>query len=739
MADIQEARVVGDWRRIVGDYISSHEGADVDDIGVNGTVTLTPTFSKGGPQGVLGSPDAFYSPHTLTCKVLWGQLHDGDLNNPWQDIVVSVDGNPLVWTAAFSLTYKARPDQQPQKIVIHPVTFDHTAIAGEQISLTSLIPVAQVPPAYQSHFVNAQASAAAADTAKGIAVGAAAVAVDAVEAVEGSALEAVTAASTATDAATLAGQEADRAIGLSTAQDEHVADVLSDDTSLTHAAFKAVGNATYGTRAEVRARAHLATPAGTITEQTTALQAAITDAAAAGAPLAIRGDFSVNNGLTVPGKTTLDGRHGKITQTDKSRHGLRLADGATGVRLLGLTLRGDPSFYTNTSAVYSATGVAVPAGAGDVKVWECDIRGFAGAGVRALPGAGEVNVQWCTIVGPDATLITSRAFNYGAGLGFPVTGSQWSAEFNDISGYAQGIVTADGQKNFRIIGNRIHDIPGQHGMYLEQVNNGVIANNVVWNTGVQGMKIQIEEPEYGDSNMVSIHDNVFRDTGSTAILLTEIRGNPIRHVGFTIHDNLIRNAAGTGIHVLYGTGGNIHDNVIDGTTHAGLHVRDSTQFSVHHNRIRNAGLNGLQLENATDFEAGFNRVINPVQAGGTGLAGIRVERVSSNGVLRGNRVSDSTGKMAYGVIATAEVDLSTMEFYDNRATGATAQGFRASSGSVPVRGFRGNHFEGAAGPYSGRPSNFPLNEDTTGATLAALETEINELKATLRTHGLIAT
>lgn len=245
MADIQEARVVGDWRRIVGDYISSHEVAEGDDIGVNGTVTLTPTFSKGGPQGVLGTPDAFYSPHTLTCKVLWGQLHDGDLNNPWQDIVVSVDGNPLVWTAAFSLTYKARPDQQAQKIVIHPVTFDHTAIAGGNISLTSLIPAAAVPPAYQSHFVNAQASAVAADAAKVTAVGAASTASTAASTATGAAGTATTKAAAAAESATLAGTEAAKAVGLASAQDTAIAGRVTDPASATHAAFKAVGNATY--------------------------------------------------------------------------------------------------------------------------------------------------------------------------------------------------------------------------------------------------------------------------------------------------------------------------------------------------------------------------------------------------------------------------------------------------------------------------------------------------------------
>lgn len=55
----------------------------------------------------------------------------------------------------------------------------------------------------------------------------------------------------ASDAAiqvTLAGQEADRAIGLANAQDEHIAGVLEDPGSATHAALLAVGNATYAPR-----------------------------------------------------------------------------------------------------------------------------------------------------------------------------------------------------------------------------------------------------------------------------------------------------------------------------------------------------------------------------------------------------------------------------------------------------------------------------------------------------------
>ena len=71
MAEITEARLVGDWRRIVGDHVVSYENVDqLDDVGVTGTVTLTPNFGK-GPQGVLADDASLYTAHEIKCCLLY--------------------------------------------------------------------------------------------------------------------------------------------------------------------------------------------------------------------------------------------------------------------------------------------------------------------------------------------------------------------------------------------------------------------------------------------------------------------------------------------------------------------------------------------------------------------------------------------------------------------------------------------------------------------------------------------
>ncbi|MBB0990014.1 hypothetical protein G6009_00725 [Dietzia sp. SLG510A3-30A2] len=221
--------------------MSYENGGELDDVGVTGTVTLTPNFGK-GPQGVLADDASLYTAHEIKCRVMWGRLHDNDLNNPWQDLIVAVDGKPIVWTAAFSLTYKWRSDVQAQKINLPQVTFDVDAITAGEISLTSLIPSAQIPSNYQPYLVSAQASAQVASDAKTVAE----LSAQAADQAKADATLAKTAAETAkTDAETaaaLATTEADRAVGLATAQDQAVADTVLAGGPTTTAL-----NATYGT------------------------------------------------------------------------------------------------------------------------------------------------------------------------------------------------------------------------------------------------------------------------------------------------------------------------------------------------------------------------------------------------------------------------------------------------------------------------------------------------------------
>lgn len=239
MAEITVARIVGDWRRVVGDEIVTHETPEIGDAGIHGTVTLTPVWPKNGPYGVIADPAAHYSIHPVVCRVRYGRLYDPTNTHPYEDVVVEIGGHPLVWSAKFDLTFRRRSGEPEVPLQVRGATFDSSAMVAGQVSLTGILPTSVVPGEYQSYFTDAAVSAGLADAARSGAELAAAAA-DVAAGVASAKADAAAASVGLAEAA------ADRAVGLSTAQDEHVADVLSDPDSATHAAFMAVGNATYG-------------------------------------------------------------------------------------------------------------------------------------------------------------------------------------------------------------------------------------------------------------------------------------------------------------------------------------------------------------------------------------------------------------------------------------------------------------------------------------------------------------
>lgn len=233
MANITTAKIVGDWRRIVADQIVSHENTDIGDVGIHGTVTLSPVWAKGAPQGLVADPSAFYTVQTVVCRVRYGQLYDQTNTTPYEEVIVEIDDHPIVWDAKFDLAFRAQPGIPEQPIQARNVQFDSSAILAGQISITGLLPAAAIPDAYKSFLVSAQESANAADAAHAAAAAAQLVAEgarDTASAKAQAAAASVTLAGEEADRATaqvgLAASEADRAIGLATASDQAVADTV---------------------------------------------------------------------------------------------------------------------------------------------------------------------------------------------------------------------------------------------------------------------------------------------------------------------------------------------------------------------------------------------------------------------------------------------------------------------------------------------------------------------------------
>ena len=161
---IEFTNLVGDWRRIVEDYVTDPDNA-ADAPGVEGTITVTPVLGEGrhAPRGVP-SGGVFYTFAPLDLRVYRGLLRDENMNSDIT-VAIEVDGYPIAWRARFDLQYRRI------KIPLQDVIFGPDEIVDGQISLSSLVARDGVPPEYEGSYVqlmDAVAQAAAArDAAEG--------------------------------------------------------------------------------------------------------------------------------------------------------------------------------------------------------------------------------------------------------------------------------------------------------------------------------------------------------------------------------------------------------------------------------------------------------------------------------------------------------------------------------------------------------------------------------------------
>lgn len=573
-------------------------------------------------------------------------------------------------------------------------------------------------------FVNVDEFRQAAEDARDAAQSAAA---DTVALVQGD----ITAATTAAEAAATSATTAQTAAATS-------AQAAADAAALVDAPAKSAMDAAMGgdvaglvdTVAQNRVGKALAATGNPTTDRTN-LTSMLDTSATLGVPLTLTGNFDLAAQITVPAGAVITG-HGATLKQTASR--TTLLNVGPRVRISGLRMVGHGGDYADESGVYNAVAINCPSGAVDVKITDTTMTGFCGAGVQIQDGAADVDITGCTITGPGPTVIPADSFR-GAGIRALCTTGRWSARNNDISGYAQGITCAEKQVAYQITGNRIHDIPGQHGLYLQSVTMGVISHNIVWNTRKLGMKVQIETPTITDPIDVIISSNVFKDCGDSGILLpnpTDV-GGPPRLRRFIVSGNVVDNVGtafvADGIVANNLIGAVITGNYVHAASRHGISLTDCGNVTVTSNTVEKPGQCGIIFAGATtDWRIGTNRVINSGQANagpGTGF-GIDVTGTCAEGAVIGNIVTSTDAKMRYGLRINTTCDQTTISVLDNDASGATDFGFRGNSGQT-ARAFRGNRFAGTSGPLLNPPSNFAA---LTGSSTVA------DIVAVLQANGL---
>ena len=492
------------------------------------------------------------------------------------------------------------------------------------------------------------------------------------------------------------------------------------------AAVKTELNATY----ESRQATYRAAGTG---DETAAVNAFLSSTTPRGRKQVI-GALAISGTLVVPSGVDLDLSAATITQTGTSKVTLDV-NGANNVSIMGGKIVGTGVHVPNETL---AIGVTVRGGATGVRIDGLTLEGHGGAGIK-IDGSSDVLVRGCKIVGTNPPSSVGPA---GSEYGVLVDGaaSRITISNCEVSRTSQGIITSIQSSNVSVQGNRVHDITGQHGFYLQTGRRLSAVGNTVYSCALIGIKVQQNSVATAELREVVVANNVISGCGSHGIYVGSVDPaytHLLRDISVT--GNIITDTGEDGITLNGVHHAVVANNLARTVTRHGVGLRNCADVSVHGNMLDTLGHTGIYLQTGGSMNrirVEGNIINNPAgAAASTTNYGIHCTLGSDVDIFR-NTVTDATAKMRYGIFFAAG-DQATLSVVGNRVTGATDYGGRFIS-SQSARSMSGNQFSGTMGAVLNPPSNFVANPDTSGASVSVLETEVNELKALLRSHGFIA-
>jgi parallel beta-helix repeat protein len=441
------------------------------------------------------------------------------------------------------------------------------------------------------------------------------------------------------------------------------------------------------------------------------IQAAITAAAPFGAWVLINGDRPISGTLNVPSGSRIDMSQGRITQAGTLTPTFKLLN-VSNVRFRNVRIVGKGTDHVDSSSVYGASGIWLAGTTSDVIVEGGAITAVTGAGILTDVGVTDFHIRNVKIVGPGAPAITAVTTNYGAcvalfgGNNFDITGCEFSQ-------HGQGITSGE-INDFRIANNYVPNMIGQHGFYLEPGARFTITGNVIKDTALQGIKLQLATTVWPDADMGVISGNSISNTGSHAILLTNTAGGTPRLRRIMVSGNTLstNGAGGDGIDLIYANNVSVVGNIIHNGRH-GISTANCAGLTLNANRIYNSQFNGISVLDTTDSEVVNNRIVDPGSADTVGSEyGIQVTGASSGIKVDGNTVSDSAGHMRYGLyLSMTGSGQASCVIRNNDFSGATDYGARLDN-TQSIKEWANNVCSGTLGEIL----NFPTAQIVKGST-----------------------
>lgn len=472
-----------------------------------------------------------------------------------------------------------------------------------------------------------------------------------------------------------------------TAIDNTVANKVADAASATRVAL----NSTYAKGVNVA-------PGANAVANDALLANAAAQAAILGAPLIPKGTFPLTVPLALPAGTRLQGQAATFQQTTALTPPVTIA--TANVTVEGLTLQGLTTDYVDSGSVYDAAGISLGVGASNVIIRGCRVTGFAGCGVNVHNViTGSLLIADNVFTGPGSAYITTTNHMYGAGVRL-ISGNGAHVINNDISGFAQGVRATTGLTDLRIAGNRIHDIPGQHGLYLGGQKRATIVDNQIRSTGLDGIKMALD-PAGPDAEDNIISGNVITLAGNHGLHIANSgfgSADPARLRRTLIQGNIVTDPASEGIYA-----DSLVDSTISGNTFTlvrrAIRVPGATDgLEIAHNRIKTASIEGILCTGCSRVRITDNDVYDAT------TFAVFIGAASQDVTVARNQIQAPAGGMTYGVYIDTAAVTATVDVIGNLIRDATQYGIRFAP-TTAARRWYGNDSQGTVGSVTNPPAS----------------------------------
>lgn len=305
------------------------------------------------------------------------------------------------------------------------------------------------------------------------------------------------------------------------------------------------------------------------------------------------------------------GRGAKFVQTGANKKTLVFS--GSGIEVSGIWFQGKGTEHIGAGTSFNGVAGVYLDNCTDVNVHHCTFTNHAGGSIRWGTAANGFRFTDNVIVGIGAAggIVSGDNNSDFAVAGFGSAGdNRVIVSKNDISAHCFGIGLSRGN-GCVIAGNVVHDIPGQHGMYLSQQSTTSITGNSLRDIALEGIKNQIAT-EGATATDILIANNNIQDVGNSGVVVG--RTGALTTGGFdrvTIVDNIIDTAGNYGIVLESVDNFKLRGNTID--TPAGYGIYCNEGFGgISGNTIRDANWNAMALELTGDTDITDNVIIDAV-------------------------------------------------------------------------------------------------------------------------------